>query len=310
MSFQQASASLGARGLRAATTQFRSEHAGLISKGGSEYKRIPEMIDQFEAARVAADQRDAAKSRSFWSELGEFKEHGFNYWEDKARFEADIKELVEGAIQALEELRREVANATEHLDVPKRLQAEGQQWTQVHQALREPEKRLPSFQEIEGWTGQAAEVYRTMAKVQDQAVKEYVPMAFAMQKTLAAAQEYNEAVLTAVQGSLAKALEQARKDVPGGPKEYYTNTANFTTAVSQATLEIQRALIMAKAPSEALAGEVQRQAASPAVIAAGWPTGTSLADTAAQQGAGVEGHDLDDSVELDVCPVPVQAADR
>lgn len=310
MSFQQASASLGARGLRAATAQFRSEHAGIVSKGGEEYRRIPETIDQFEAARVAADQRDAAKSRSFWSELGEFKEHGFNYWADKARFEADIENLVEGAIQALQELRREVAKATKHLDIPDRLRAEGQQWLQVCRALREPEQRLPDFQEIEGWTGQAAEVYRTMAKVQDQAVKEYVPMAIAMRDTLAAAQEYNETVLTAVQGSLSKALEQARKDVPGGPKEYYTNTANFTTAVSQATLEIQRALSMAKAPSEALAGEVQRQAASPAVIAAGWPTGTSLAGTAAQQGAGVEVGDLDDNGELTVCSVPVQAANR
>lgn len=310
MSFQQASAGIGAGGLLAATAQFRSEHAGLISKGGGEYQRIPETIGQFEAARVAAEQRDEAKSRSFWSELGEFSKHGFNYWADKARFEEDIKELVEGAKQALEELRSEVAKATAHLDVPKKLRAEGQQWMRVHEALREPEKRLPSFQEIEGWAGQAAEVYRTMAKVQDQAVREYVPMALAMRDTFAAALEYNEAVLTAVQGSLAKALEQARKDVPGGPKDYYMNTANFTTAVSQATLEIKRALSMANAPSEALAGEVQRQAASPAVIAAGWPTGTSLADTAAKQGAGVAGRDLDDSVELDVCLVPVQAAKR
>ncbi|WP_297749858.1 hypothetical protein [uncultured Tessaracoccus sp.] len=310
MSFQQASAGIGAGGLLAATSQFRSEHAGLISKGEGEYQRIPETIGQFEAARVAADQRDAAKSRSFWSELGEFSKHGFNYWADKARFEEDIEELVEGAKQALEELRSEVAKATVHLDVPDRLRAEGRQWERVHRALLEPEERLPGFQQIEGWTGQAAEVYRTMAKIQDQAVKEYVPMAFAMRKTLAAAQEYNEAVLTAVQGSLAKALEQARKDVPGGPKEYYTNTANFITAVSQAKLEIRRALSMAKAPSEALAGEVQRQAASPAVIAAGWPTGTSLADTAARQGAGVEGRDLDDSVDLEVCLLPVQAAER
>lgn len=312
MSFQAATFDAEAGGLRAATDAYRSEHAGLISGGGggTDYLGIPGMIPKLESARQTALQMDEAKSRTFWSEMGEFMDHGINYWADKARFEAEVEALVEGARDALERLKTAIEPAKEHLGVPRKLAGQRRQWKGVQEDLQDPGKRVPTLKAIDGWTGAAAETYGTMTDVQTKAVEEYLPMARAMWDTLLAATEYNEAVLTAVYGALSGALGTANRCVPGGDKEFYVNTANFKSAVEQAILEVQRASTMAEAPSEQLASSVEAQASSPVIIGDGWPTGTSQAGAAAQQGAGVAGGQVPDEVELDVCLAPSHGVQR
>lgn len=272
--------------------RFISEHADLIAIGGQEYEGMRQAYNDLEARRHEFWSQDEAEALRFWDEVKELASNPLDYLNGRREFTAAVEELRERLDQAFTQLDAGVRRAEMHIDVPKDLEPVIDGWRNAADQIRLEARQLGGRQEVEGWTGRAAEDYGTMTKVQVEAGKELRDLPQRMHDAIALVREFNISVMTAVLGSLRRAYSSSSMCWARDPKEYYVRSANLASIVGESAAEIDRALNMARGSTDKIESDMQQIRTKPIVIGQGWPSGMSQAGQAASMGG-----DLTDTVE-------------
>lgn len=242
------------------------------------YKQLPDAITGLERALDNAITLDEQKSSSFWQELKQFGEHGFNYWADKARFERECRQLVADAKAAVKRVRTVADKAISHSNAPDHLATIVDQWQAVIDSGAQVKGEVPQLQTVEGWGGPNADNYGVMTGVQVQAVTEYDSMPTVGHQAAEKLRGDNLIILNLVYQGVARATGGSQVCIAGGENEFYVNTANV---LNQARTCYNSFPPIAKEGAEDSGsglGEVLDTAlATPVVIAEGWPTGMGQA---------------------------------
>lgn len=267
-------------------SQYKQQFGG--GGRGAEYKKIPDILDQLEAALDSAISTDEAHAGGFWSEMKMFMRDGFNYWSEKKRFDNDVNDLVSTARSLMAEIRSLVeAEAEPKIPVPDDVMDIATRWDQVANATQTVSGTIPKLKNIDNWSGTAYEQYQTMADVQIEATKEYGNLPGLLAQAFKDTADLNKAVLSVVHERLSGALANSQMCYAAPDGRFYVNTANVSSALQTCATNLPDALDAGEAAAEAMAEAIADSRSATVVIQSGWPSGTAQAgqqagDTAAQ----------------------------
>lgn len=242
------------------------------------YKQIPEALARLEQALDTAISTDEQQASGLWNELKAFIKHGFDYFGEKARFDAEVKALVTAARGALAMVKSVVnGHVVPKIPLPEKLMTVSEHWTGVKQRADQVGEQVPILQHVDGWSGPAYEQYRTMSGVQAEAVKEYSGLPRLLATAYRDAALLNQSVLSMVYSELQAAASSASKCYNAPSGQYYVNTATILRALVQVLVRLQEVVRSADAPAEALGQAVADSQAAAVVIERGWPRGAGQA---------------------------------
>lgn len=244
----------------------------------AEYQKLGQALNDLEEALESAIAMDKAQADSFWMEAKAFLRDGFNYWGEKAKFDAAVAAIVDGARAAMGKIRALVEKeAIPKIPLPDELTAVSERWRAVASEAETVTGRVPELQSVEGWAGSAYERYRTMTGVQVEACKEYVNMPRALTRAYASAADLNKAVLSVVYREITGARSASAQCYVPQEGRYYVHTASMRNTLEQCLGRLPEALGVAEAPSSSLGSELSQVRSAPVVISGGWPSGASMA---------------------------------
>ena len=244
------------------------------SENDKEYKNLLGHKGELRASLEDAVRMDDRQATTFWQEVGEFFQHGLNYWNDRRQFENRCAEIKREAEAALEKVEAHIKDFEEHLDIPERLTDEFHHWCDHARELKAIIDPIPDYGQIPNWHGPASQEYLTMTEVQVQACNELYPRAKNMVETLRVAESLNYAVLSAANSNVETALGHMRKCVPTEGR-FYVNTARCRDVLTQLEMVLAQILKVADSPASQLQSRLQEVEASASVLRSGWPSGSS-----------------------------------
>lgn len=245
------------------------------SEKDQEYQQLPANKKKLGESLADAVRTDEKQVTTFWQEVGEFFDHGLNYWNDRRQFENRCEEIKREAEDALERVVALIDEKfEEHLDIPGDLTDEFHDWCEHARELKAIIDPIPEYGQVPNWNGPASQEYFTMTEVQVQACNELYPRAKNMAETLHVAENLNYSVLSAANSNVEIALGHMQKcAVTAG--RFYVNTARCGTALSQLEIVLSQISKLANSPAHQLQARLQEVEASASVLRSGWPSGSS-----------------------------------
>lgn len=245
------------------------------SQKDSDYKSLPENARKLRSSLEAAVRMDEQQVTSFWDEVKEVFQHGWNYLNDRREFEARCREIVDDAYEQLKTVESHVEVLKKSLGIPERLTGEFHEWSSHARELKAIIDPIPDYGQIPNWHGPASNEYLTMTEVQVQACNELLPRAKNMAETLHVAESMNYGVLSGANSNIETVLGHMQQCVPIPEGRFYVNTARCGRALSQLAMLLGEVLKLADAPSDQLQARLQDVKSSASVLHSGWPTGSS-----------------------------------
>lgn len=237
----------------------------------TEVPPIRAAVQRVREAVEAAIARDEAQDSTFWQEMAQVFEHGVGYFEDKRRFEAEARQLVDSTrenLRHLEEATRwPMEVAEEHIA---QLDAAIRCWRDVLTASMNAHRTVEPLDVVEGWSGQAADEYGASAAKQAEAAREFVKLPESYRRLLREVRAMNLGVLGEIHGRLqGVAMAAVGECRVGGDDRFYVDTANANQALIAALKFLRQVYDQAGKQSDALAVQFNEAGQNPIAVN-GW----------------------------------------
>ena len=245
------------------------------SEKDQDYKNLPSNTQKLRTSLDTAVRMDKQQVTSFWDELKEVFQHGWNYFADREAFKQRCQEIIDDAYEQLETVESTVEVLKKSLGIPERLTGEFHEWSSHARELKAIIDPIPDYGKIPNWHGPASNEYLTMTEVQVQACNELYPRAKNMAETLHVAESLNYGVLSIANSNIETALGHMQQCVPIPEGRFYVNTARCRAVLSQLADLLEEIRKLADAPSHQLQARLQDVESSASVLRSGWPSGSS-----------------------------------
>ena len=245
------------------------------SEKDQDYKNLPSNAEALRTSLDTAVRMDEQQVTSFWQEVQEAFQHGWNYFSDREAFKQRCQAIVDDAYAQLKRVEGTIAQLKKFLGIPERLTGEFHEWSSHAHELKAIIDPIPDYGQIPNWQGPASNEYLTMTEVQVQACNELFPRAKNMAETLHVAESLNYGVLSGANSNIQTALGHMRQCVAVPEGRFYVNTARCGAVLSQLADLLGEIRTLADLPSGQLQARLQDVESSANVLRSGWPSGSS-----------------------------------
>lgn len=243
---------------------------------------------------AAAIERDRGEAESFWANLRAAVTHGWNYGQERARFDGTVADLVRRAENATGQIEQRVAGRFEEFKLhPGKLDGDARAWRKRAAEAERLVRQLAGMSPVDGWTGDAADQYAEAVTVQVSAVNELSGVMHGAATGAEQGANLHRWLFALARNAVDEAVTMGDVDRPASGGMYYLRTAwwgDVLTGVPDVLDQIAN-LDNVEEAIEYLSSQLDQSLSIANLLGPGtWPTGTDAAGTPpADTGSAVTG---------------------
>lgn len=230
---------------------------------------------------TAAIERDRDEAESFWANLRAAVTHGWNYGDERARFDQTVGELVRRAETATGQIEQRVAGKFEQFKLhPGKLDGDARGWRKRAAEAERLVRQLAGMSPVDGWSGDAADQYAEAVSVQVSAVNELAGVMHGAATGAEQGANLHRWLFALARSAVDEAVTMGDVDRPASGGMYYLRTAwwgDVLTGVPDVLDQIAN-LDNVEEAIEYLSSQLDQSLSIANLLGPGaWPTGTDAA---------------------------------